>query len=129
VLYQLPNGPEDESKVNYISFMARALKSHERNYPAYKKELLGIIYACKKFHYYVSGRKFTLYTDHRPLTFIHEQKELPQILADWKEALFSYDFQCIYRPGLLNIIPDALSRAFPEELWKTETAHARPLCK
>jgi hypothetical protein len=96
VLYQLPNGPEDESKVNYISFMARALKSHERNYPAYKKELLGIIYACKKFHYYVSGRKFTLYTDHRPLTFIHEQKELPQILADWKEALFSYDFQCIY---------------------------------
>jgi transposase InsO family protein len=120
VLYQLPNGPEDESKVNYISFMARALKTHERNYPAYKKELLGIIYACKKFHYYVWGRKFTLYTDHRPLTYIHDQKELPQILADWRETLLNYNFQCIYRPGLLNIIPDALSRAFPDELWQTK---------
>jgi len=119
VLYQLPNG--DESKVNYISFMARALKPHEKNYPAYKKELLGIIYACKKFHYYIWGRKFTLYTDHRPLTYIHDQTELPQILADWKETLFSYDFDCIYRPGMLNIIPDALSRAFPDELWVPET--------
>ena len=119
VLYQLPNG--DESKINYISFMSRALKPHEKNYPAYKKELLGIIYACKKFHYYLWGRKFVLYTDHRPLTYIHDQTELPQILADWKETLFSYDFECIYRPGLLNIIPDALSRAFPDELWKPET--------
>jgi hypothetical protein len=121
VLYQLPNGPQDESKVNYISFMARSLKPHEKNYPAYKKELLGVIYACKKFHYYLWGRKFTLYTDHRPLTYINEQNELPQILADWKETLFSYDFDCIYRPGLLNIIPDALSRAFPDELWTTKT--------
>jgi transposase InsO family protein len=117
VLYQLPNGPQDESKVNYISFMARSLKPHEKNYPAYKKELLGVIYACKKFHYYLWGRKFTLYTDHRPLTYIHEQNELPQIIADWKETLFSYNFDCVYRPGILNIIPDALSRAFPEELW------------
>jgi len=118
VLYQLPNG--DDSKVNYISFMARALKPHERNYPAYKKELLAIIYACKKFHYYLWGRKFTLYTDHKPLTYIHEQKELPQIIADWRETLLNYDFQCIHRPGLLNIIPDALSRAFPDELWQYE---------
>jgi transposase InsO family protein len=42
------------------------------------------------------------------------------MLADWKDTLFSYDFKCLYRPGLLNIIPDALSRAFPDELWKKE---------
>jgi hypothetical protein len=66
-LYQLPNGPEDESKVNYISFMARSLKAHERNYPAYN-EFLGIIYDRKKFHYYLWGRKSTLHQimDPRP---------------------------------------------------------------
>jgi hypothetical protein len=88
------------------------------NYPAYKKELLGVIFACKKFHYYIWGRKFTLFTDHRPLTFLKHQKDLPQIIEAWKETLFTYDFDCIYRPGLLNIIPDTLSRAFPDVLWK-----------
>jgi len=117
VLYQLPNGPNDESKVNYISFMARALHTHEKHYPAYKKELLGIVYALNKFHYYIWGRRFTLFTDHRPLTYIHQQKELPAIVSNWRETILNYDFVCTYRPGLMNIIPDALSRAFPEELW------------
>ena len=113
VLYQLPNG--DESKINFISFQARALHKSEKNYPAYKKELLGIVFALNRFHQYLWGRKFTLYTDHRPLTYIHEQKELPQIITNWKETIFNYDFDCIYRPGILNVIPDALSRAFNEE--------------
>jgi hypothetical protein len=120
VLYQLPNGKDDESKVHYISFQARALHKHEKNYPAYKKELLAIIFALMKFHQYLWGRKFTLYTDHRPLTYIHEQKELPQIITNWKATLLNYNFECVYRPGMLNVIPDALSRAFPDELWKTE---------
>ncbi|GJJ77462.1 hypothetical protein EMPS_09821 [Entomortierella parvispora] len=97
--------------------MARSLKKHERNYPAYKKELLGIVYALKKFHYYLWGRHFTLYTDHKPLTFIQNQTDLPTTIANWTETILSHDFECIYRPGLLNIIPDALSRAFPKELW------------
>lgn len=113
VLYQLPKG--DESEINYISFQARALHKSEKNYPAYKKELLGIVFALNRFHQYLWGRRFTLFTDHRPLTYIHEQKELPQIITNWKDTIFNYDFECIYRPGILNIIPDALSRAFNEE--------------
>jgi transposase InsO family protein len=120
VLYQLPNGPDDESVVNYISFMARSLKKHERNYPAYKKELLGIVYALKKFHYYLWGRSFTLLTDHRPLTYIQHQSDLPATIANWTETILSHHFECVYRPGLLNIIPDALSRAFPDELWPSK---------
>jgi putative transposase len=122
VLYQLPNGPSDETKVHYISFMARSLKKHELNYPAYKKELLAIVYALKQFECYLIGRSFTLFTDHRPLTYMHTQSELPTTIANWREALMKFDFQCVYRPGMLNIIPDALSRAFPEELWKTTDA-------
>lgn len=119
VLYQLPNGPDDESVVNYISFMARSLKKHERHYPAYKKELLGIVYALKKFHYYLWGRSFTLLTDHKPLTYIHHQSDLPATIANWTETILSHHFECVYRPGLRNIIPDALSRAFPDELWSS----------
>jgi len=117
VLYQLPNGPGDETKVHYISFMARSLKKHELNYPAYKKELLGIVYALTQFEAYLSGRPFTLYTDHRPLTYMHTQSELPTTIANWRETLLRFDFQCVYRPGFKNIIPDTLSRAFPPSLW------------
>lgn len=122
VLYQLPNGPSDEKNVHYISFMARSLKKHELNYPAYKKELLGIVYALKQFECYLIGRSFTLFTDHRPLTYMHTQSELPTTIANWRETLMKFDFQCVYRPGMLNIIPDALSRAFPDELWKPTDA-------
>jgi putative transposase len=121
VLYQLLNGPQDETTINYVSFMARSLKKHELNYPAYKKELLGIVYALKQFEYYLIGRPFTLFTDHRPLTYMHTQLELPTTIANWREMLLKFDFKCVYRPGLLNIIPDALSRAFPGELWKPQT--------
>lgn len=117
VLYQLPNGPEDETEVHYISFMARSLKKHELNYPAYKKELLGIIYALNQFSAYIFGRHFTLFTDHRPLTYMHTQPDLPTTIANWRETLLKFDFTCVYRPGLKNIIPDALSRAFSPTLW------------
>jgi len=113
VFYQLPNG--EESKINFISFQVRALHKSKWNYPAYRKELLGIVFALNHFHQYIWGHRFTLYTDHHLLTYIHEQKELPQIIMNWKEMIFSYDFKCIYQPGILNIIPDALSHAFNED--------------
>ncbi|KAG0247404.1 hypothetical protein BGZ95_008717, partial [Linnemannia exigua] len=53
---------------------------------------------------------------------MHTQSELPTTIANWREALMKFDFQCVYRPGMLNIIPDALSRAFPDELWKPTLA-------
>lgn len=47
LLYQLPNGEGDASKVNYICFLTRAIQSHERNFTPTKKELLGICFALQ----------------------------------------------------------------------------------
>jgi hypothetical protein len=58
--------------------------------------------------------------DHRLLTYIQHQTDLPTTIANWTETILSYHFTCVYRPGLLNIIPDALSRAFPDELWSNK---------
>jgi len=83
---------------------------------------LGIVYALKKFHYYLWGCTFTLSTDHRPLTYIQHQSDLPATIANWTETILRHHFECVYRPGLLNIIPDALSRAFPEDLWSSASS-------
>lgn len=73
VLYQLPSGPDHPADICYISFMACSLQASECKYSATKKELLGVVFALTKFHYYLWGCHFDLYTDHCALTFMHSQ--------------------------------------------------------
>jgi len=114
VLYQIIwNDKTKKKEIRYISFMARSLQDRERRYSATQKELLAIVFALTKFHYYIWGKQFTLYTDHRALTFIHTQKELNSMLTGWHETILSYNFKVEYRPGVMNILPDHLSRIFP----------------
>ncbi|GJJ71586.1 hypothetical protein EMPS_03936 [Entomortierella parvispora] len=116
-LYQkVRNESKKKWENRYISFMARSLQDRERRYSATQKELLGIVFALTKFHYYLWGRHFTLYTDHRALTFIHSQKELNSMLTGWHETILSYDFTVEYRPGVMNVLPDHLSRLFPASI-------------
>jgi transposase InsO family protein len=109
--------PPDTEKPRWISFMARGLSKSERNYSATKRELLGVIFALRKFHYFLWGTRFTLFTDHAALTYLHSQTRLNPMLAGWYETLFDYDFNIVHRPGVRNILPDHLSRFFaPPEL-------------
>ena len=53
-----------------IAFASRTLLSSEKNYSQLEKEALSLIFRPWKFHQYWYGRKFTLITDHQPLTAI-----------------------------------------------------------
>ncbi|KAH9271221.1 hypothetical protein BASA83_006541 [Batrachochytrium salamandrivorans] len=92
VLYQLkdPCLPDTVQNRKWVMFSARALNSSERNYSATKRELLAIVFALGKFHYYIWGSHFDLFTDHRALTFIFSQKNLNPMIINWLEILLSY---------------------------------------
>jgi len=107
VLYQRIN---DETK--YISMMAKSLSKSERNYSATKRELLAVVYALKKFHKYLWGNHFTLYTDHKALTYLHTQKVANVMMINWLDTILQYDFTIVHLPGIDNILPDTLSRLF-----------------
>ena len=53
-----------------ISFFSRKFQAAEKKYSTFDKELLAMYMAVKKFRYFIEGRKFTLFTDHRPLTLV-----------------------------------------------------------
>ena len=110
VLSQLCNG--DEKPVAYTS---RTLTSAERNYSQLEKEGLALIFGVKKFHVYIFGRKFTLFTDHKPLqSLFNESKPIPAMasahIQRWALTLASYEYTIKYKSGPANSNADALSR-------------------
>ena len=50
-----------------LAFFSRQLRKPERNYAAFDRELLGIHLAIKQFCYFLEGRTFTVYTDHKSI--------------------------------------------------------------
>ena len=98
--------------VKYIGFMARSLTKSERNYSTTKRELLSVVFALKKFHKFIWGNKFTLYTDHKALTYLHTQKYTNTMMNNWLDTMLDYNFEVIHLKGI-DVLPDRLSRLFP----------------
>ncbi|GJV57897.1 putative reverse transcriptase domain-containing protein [Tanacetum coccineum] len=56
------------------------------------------------------GIKCTVFTDHKSLQHILDQKELNMRQRHWLELLADYDCEIRYHPGKANVVADALSQ-------------------
>ena len=124
VLYQPDEVGGEMTATNIVAICSKKLSASQRNYSAYKKELWGIVYALRQFHSYIWGRTDTvLFTDHKPLTYMLSSPVLSPALQQWLDTVLDYQFQIRHRPGVMNIIPDILSRMYAVE---TATATDNP---
>jgi transposase InsO family protein len=95
-----------------LAFHSRKLDDTERRYAPYDKELLAIYDSVLKFSFLLEGRKFTVYTDHKPITFAFTKNSPTCTTVQMRRlnriAGFTTDIRHI--KGDSNVVADALSR-------------------
>ncbi|GJW31396.1 putative reverse transcriptase domain-containing protein [Tanacetum coccineum] len=89
-----------------ISYASRQLKIHEKNYTTHDLELGAVVFALKIWRHYLYGTKCTVFTDHKSLQHILDQKELNMRQRRWLELLSDYDCDIRYHPGKANVVAD-----------------------
>ncbi|GJR34508.1 putative reverse transcriptase domain-containing protein [Tanacetum coccineum] len=93
-----------------ISYASRQLKIHEKNNTTHDLELGAVVFALKIWRHYLYRTKCMVFTDHKSLQHILDQKELNMRQRRWLELLSDYDCDIRYHPGKANVVADALSR-------------------
>ncbi len=98
-----------------VAYASRTLNSAEKNYAQLEKEALSLVYAVKKFHKFLYGRRFTLITDHKPLcTILGPKTGVPTLAAHrlqrWALILMAHQYDIRYRRSSDHGNCDALSR-------------------
>ncbi|GJW81253.1 putative reverse transcriptase domain-containing protein [Tanacetum coccineum] len=93
-----------------IAYASRQLKIHKKNYTTHDLELGVVVFALKMWRHYLYGTRCTVFTDHKSLQHILDQKELNMRQRRWLELLSDYDCEIRYHPGKANVVFDALSR-------------------
>ena len=110
MLSQVSNGDEQP-----IIFVSCTLSDADKNYSVIGKETLAVHWATKQLRTFVLGRRFTVRTDHIPLTSILTTKgfasdRTSQKINKWSTLLLEYNFHIQYIPGVNNTAADCMSR-------------------
>nr|GEX47553.1 putative reverse transcriptase domain-containing protein [Tanacetum cinerariifolium] len=93
-----------------IAYASRQLKKHEENYTTHDLEMGDVMFVIKLWRHYLYDTKCVVYTDHKSLQYILDQKELNMRQQSWIELLSDYDCEIHYHPGKGNVVADALSQ-------------------
>ena len=120
-----------------VAYASRALTDTEQRWAQIEKELMAIVFACEKFHYYVYGRDVLVQSDHRPLeaVFAKSLHQTTPRLQRMLLRLLRYRLTVQYTPGKLMYVAHTLSRAYlpfessadEQELAEDNNVHASTL--
>ncbi|GJR29876.1 putative reverse transcriptase domain-containing protein [Tanacetum coccineum] len=109
---------EAEVVEKVISYASRQLKIHEKNYTTHDLELGAVVFALKIWRHYLYGTKCTVFTDHKSLQHILNQKELNMRQRRWLELL---------KPPLrVRALVMTISLDLPKQILNAQTEAQKP---
>ena len=119
--------PVQEGKQRVKAYASQSLTKSKRNYPVHNLEFLALKWAITdKFHEYLYGSQFQVYTDNNPLIYVITMAKLDATGHRWVAALSNYTFSIIYKSGKGQKDAEALSCIkWPETVeLNSQTVHA-----
>jgi hypothetical protein len=90
-----------------LSFFSRKLKPAEKNYSTFDREMLAAF-----FRFFLEGREFTVFTDHKPLVAALQRVSPPTSARQQRQLAFLSEFSAKFQhtAGSENVVADMLSR-------------------
>ncbi|GJR25498.1 putative reverse transcriptase domain-containing protein [Tanacetum coccineum] len=99
-----------DQKGKVIADASRQLNIYEKILTIHNFERGAVVFALKTWRHYLYGTKSVIYTDHKSLQHIFDQKELYMRQQRWIELFSDFDSEIHYHPRKANVVADALSR-------------------
>ncbi len=106
----LQSQTQNDGETKPLGYFSKKLNSAEGRYYARDKEALAVVLACRHFHHYLWGTKFTILTDHQPLNSIFKKKTKSARKNRWIMEMREYHYEIKYVQGKYNYVADQLSR-------------------
>ena len=86
-----------------VAYASKQLKKHEQNYLTHDLEMAAVIFALKIWRHYLYGVFCEIFTDHKSLKYIFQQRDMNLRQRRWLELLKDYDCDILYHPGKANL--------------------------
>lgn len=93
-----------------VAYFSKKLNESQKKKKAIYLECLAIKEAVRYWQYWLIGKSFTVYSDHKPLENMNLKSRTDEELGDLTYYLSQYEFQIKYAPGKKNLEADCLSR-------------------
>ena len=93
-----------------VGYHSEKFKDQQTRWHIVEKEAFAILSSVDKFRHYLIGKRFTLKTDNRILTYMKTSRS--KKLANWALQLSDYDFDIVHIPSSDNRISDFFSRLY-----------------
>ncbi|GFN78116.1 Pol polyprotein [Plakobranchus ocellatus] len=97
-----------------LAFFSKRLRPPVMRYSTFDRDLLALYLAIRHFRFFLEGRPFTAYTDHKPLVRAISKLSDPWTARQQRHLAFISEYSTDIRhvSGKSNVVADCLSRSF-----------------